>query len=409
MLLVLVLACAEPPPDVSASVREVDVGNVVVVEWESADPVAGSVSAGEANRTPAVVATRHRHTVWGLPPDDLVTLTVEEAGVAVADVAIHTRTAPSDVPEITMEYGGWDGYVVIPYISLAGVAGGTVVVDGEGRTVAWTLAERPFATTAVWDGTAIWHNVVNVPSQLWRVPLDGGSALTIETLGAHHEFDPLDESVLPGGGVAFLRRVEQEVEGEVVYGDQLVFQGFDGSERVVWDAFETEVIERHRGWDTVVGGGDWTHANGIARDDARGTWLVSLYWLNAVLEVEEATGQVLRRLDGDTSVDPFGPAHAAEPSDGGMLLFDNQLANGNSRVIAMDWDGRISWEWSPNPPISTLILGDIDRLPDGRTLIALGTDRAVIGLDAAGEEAFRVRLEEGLTVGQPESRASLYE
>lgn len=407
--MLFLIGCADVPPEVTAVVEEAEVGTLVVVEWDSAEEVLGTVSAGAANRTPGVVATHHRHTLWGLPPDALVTLTVEEAGVAVADVSVRTNAMPGDIPDVTLELGAWEGFVVIPYVAVDGERTGALVVDGEGRTVAWSAASKPHTTSASWDGTAIWYNVVNVPSELWRVPLDGGAVQVLEVPDAHHEFVLLEESVLPGGGVAYLRTVEQLVEGENVFGDQLVFRGLDGSERVVWDAFETEIVERHEGWDSLPGGADWTHANGIARDDARGTWLISLYWLGTVLEVDEASGQVVRRLEGATAIDPFGPQHAPEATEGGLLLFDNQLLDGHSRVVSLDWEGRVLWEWSPEPAVTTLVLGDIDRLPDGRTLTAWGTDRAVIGLDSAGEEAFRVRMEERFVVGQPESRASLYE
>lgn len=408
-MLILLLGCSTPAPVVTATLQDTTVGNVVVVEWDSDADVAGTVSAGEANRTPSVVATHHRHTVWGLPPDELVTLSVEEEGAAVAEVTVQTIAVPTDVPQVTLEFGTWDGFVAIPYSTLDGAFAGALVVDGQGRTVAWARADRPNTTNAVWDGTALWYNEVNVPSALWRVPLDGGEATGFEVPDAHHEFVLLGEDVLPGGGVAYLRTVERVVGEENVYGDQLVFRGHDGSERVVWDAFATEVIPApHEGWNTVPGGGDWTHANGIARDPVRGTWLVSLYWLQQVLEIDEATGQVVRRLDGAPG-DVFGPQHAPEPTASGVLLFDNQKWGEHSRVAEIDWSGAVTWEWSPDPEVTTLVLGDVDRLPDGRTLTAWGTDGAVIGIDAAGDETFRVRLEELFVVGQAEWRASLYE
>lgn len=409
-MMLLLLGCSPPPPpEVAAVLQDTDVGNVVVVEWDSEEAVAGSVSAGEGNRTPAVVATHHRHTIWGLPAGEDVTLTVEQEGVAVAETVVSTEPPPGGVPRVTLEYGGWDGFVTIGFSRIEGESSGSVVVDGQGRVVAWALASLPNTTASVWDGTAVWYNIVNVPGQLCRVPLDGGEMDVIEVPDMHHEFALVGADVVAGGGVGVLRTVLREVDGENIFGDQLLLLGFDGSERVVWDAFDTEVPERHEGWDTVSGGGDWTHANGLSYDAARGTWLVSLYWLRRVLEVDGETGQVLRRLDGALSVDEFGPQHAVEPTANGVLLFDNQKLNGDSRVAELDWDGNLAWEWEPDPSVTTLVLGDVDRLPDGRTLTAWGTDRAVIGLDASGQEAFRVRIEDDFVVGQADSTTSLYE
>ncbi len=408
-MLILLLGCSTPAPEVTATLQDTTVGNVVVVEWESEAEVAGTVSAGEGNRTPSVVATHHRHTIWGLPPDEAVILSVEEAGAAVAEVTVQTVAVPSGVPEVTLEFGTWEGFVAIPHSTLDGEHSGVVVVDGQGRTVAWAIADRPNATNAAWDGTAVWYNEVNVPTALWRVPLDGGEPIGFELPDAHHEFVVLGDDVIPGGGVAYLRTVERVVGEENIYGDQLVFSGHDGTERVVWDAFDTEAISApHEGWNYTPGGSDWTHANGISRDATRGTWLVSLYWLRQVLEIDEATGQVVRRLDGSVG-DVFGPQHAVEPTDAGVLLFDNQKFGDHSSVAEIDWNGTVTWRWSPDPAVTTLVLGDVDRLDDGRTLTSWGTDGAVIGLDAAGDEAFRVRLEELFVVGQAESRASLYE
>jgi hypothetical protein len=78
------------------------------------------------------------------------------------------------------------------------------------------------------------------------------------------------------------------------------------------------------------------------------------------------------------------------------------------REVELDWEGELVWEWEPADPASTLVLGDVDRLEDGRTLTAWGLDRRVIGLDAESEEVWRVEIEEGFVVGQPESRGSRY-
>jgi hypothetical protein len=231
-----------------------------------------------------------------------------------------------------------------------------------------------------------------------------GEAETLELPEAHHEF-----VVLPGGRLGYLRADRREIDGGPVVGDELVLREADGSERVVWNAFDTLEVRQHGGWDFIEGGGDWTHANGLAYDPATDRWLVSLYWMQMILEIDGATGAVLRSMVGYETAESFGPQHAPEFTADGVRMFDNQTLDSSSRLLEIGWDGVTRWEWRPPEVSHTIVLGDIDRLEDGRTLSSWGPEGRIVALGAANELLYVAELEAPMVVGQLDHRDSLYE
>ena len=240
------------------------------------------------------------------------------------------------------------------------------------------------------------HNVMGETSALVALPLDAEvPASTLTTPEGHHAF-----TLLPDGGSAWLATESRPVDGETVLGDRIVVADAAGNERVAWSSFDTLPITRHEAWDSLGPEKDWTHANALAWDAGRGTWLVSLYWLRQVVEIDDATGAVLRLLDGHLTESAFGPQHASSPEGDAILLFDNALQDRPSRVARFGWDGALQWEWTPAARTNTLVLGDAERLADGRLLTSWGTSGKLIALDAAGAPIWAARAPAGIVLGQ---------
>jgi hypothetical protein len=68
-----------------------------------------------------------------------------------------------------------------------------------------------------------------------------------------------------------------------------------------------------------------------------------------------------------------GPHCASVLENGNVLLFDNRLGEGWSRVVELDPVARrIVWQWrAPNPTdLYTASRGSAQRLPNGNTLVA---------------------------------------
>ncbi len=380
-------------------------GTGVVLRWEQDVDARGEVRwndpvTGAPRATVAQAGHGQRHLVLGLPAGRSQTLDVVIDGVRTASVDVVPRDAPEDLPVFERVEGGWDGWTAVPWTDPVGERAGVVVLDGEARPLAW-VASPLFPTDVAWrqdphGGPVLVHNVMGETSSLEDLPLDEEiPASSLPTPQGHHAF-----VVLPDGGRAWIAAKTRRVDGEDVIGDTVVVRDADGRERVAWDSFASLPVVRHEAWDSLGAQKDWTHANGLAWNAEARTWVVSLYWLRQILEVDDATGTVLRSLDGHAVDSVFGPQHAASPEGEGVILFDNALQDRPSRVARFGWDGTLAWEWTPTARTNTLVLGDAHRLPDGRLLTSWGTAGRLAGLDPAGDLAWEVRAPPGIVLGQ---------
>ncbi len=416
-MLLTLLACtaadvADGPSELSVRFDDVRT-NVAHVTWRSGAAVEGRVrweaedgiAPPTRTSTPAVEASEHVHTVFGLRPGVGYTLYVEQGGQEVESTYVRVPEAPSWVPEFRLMDGSWDGFVAVPYHSLEDDENhGIVMLDGLGTPVWWEQTPS-FATTAVWQDGRLMYNVQLSETESWICSSELlGAPDCLDVPRAHHEFLPL-----PDGALAFLRTDVRDVDGEPVMGDELVLRSADGAERVVWNAFDTLDVTWHEAWETGAEGGDWTHANGVAYDAATDRWVVSLYWLRQLLEIDGATGQILRVLDGALAAERFGPQHAPKIAGDGLLFFDNELMNGQSRLLEIGWDGQMRWMWTPPEQMHALVLGDVDRLPDGRVLSSWGPERRIIGIASGEIPTFAVEIEMNVLLGQVGHRDDLYE
>ena len=112
------------------------------------------------------------------------------------------------------------------------------------------------------------------------------------------------------------------------------------------------------------------------------------------------TEEMQLTLDGDEVADPFGPQHSPEISGDGILLFDNELIDGRSRLLDIGWDVTTRWSWAPEVEEHSLVLGDVDRLADGTTVSSWGPSGMIVALSPDSEEVWRVQAESGYILGQ---------
>jgi hypothetical protein len=399
-MLLLVACTANAPPDARVELDS-NVGTIAIVEWETPTSTVGSVRTPDGRATPDSSGTSHRHVVFGLADDTTHELAVVVDGEDATTVSVRTRAAPDSVPSFTLERGTWHGWAVASYQDLAASVAGIVVVNERGERVWWheivAAEDSEYATTALWDGGSIWFNAVSYRGAAIRViDIMTGDVEEGWYPNVHHEF-----ALLPDRQLAMLRSTARQVDGETVLGDQLVTGTFgDPEPRIVWDAWDTLEPERHAAWDSLEHGKDWTHANGLTFDPTTGRWIVSLYWLKMVLAIDDASGDIVATLDGDEVADPFGPQHSPEISGDGILLFDNELIDGRSRLLDIGWDGTTRWSWAPEVEEHALVLGDVDRLADGTTVSSWGPSGMIVALSPDSEEVWRVQAESGYILGQ---------
>lgn len=92
-----------------------------------------------------------------------------------------------------------------------------------------------------------------------------------------------------------------------------------------------------------------------------------------------------------------GPHDAQVLDDGTVLVFDNGLARGWSRVVQVDpLRGEIVWEYRARDPRSlfTASRGSAQRLPNGNTLIANSDNGTAFEITRDGEEVWRYNIPE---------------
>jgi hypothetical protein len=126
----------------------------------------------------------------------------------------------------------------------------------------------------------------------------------------------------------------------------------------------------------------------LGRRDARfaaGNLLICLRNVNQIATINWDTGEVLWGWgEGDLE----WPHHPTMLDNGNILIFDNGVVRGYSRVLEIEpASGKIVWEYVADPPKSffTPQKGSAQRLPNGNTLICEGDRGRTFEVTADGE------------------------
>lgn len=167
-----------------------------------------------------------------------------------------------------------------------------------------------------------------------------------------------------------------------------VIQELDADRKVVfewasWDHFEITDAVREDLTASLVRA---VHANSIDVDP-NGDFIVSCRFLNEVTKISRETGEILWRLGGKNNqflfvngTRRFSYQHAARIlPNGNLTLFDNgnHRSPSYSRAVEYELDeenmtATLVWQYRNTPDIFGNILGYVQRLPSGNTLICWG-------------------------------------
>jgi len=129
-------------------------------------------------------------------------------------------------------------------------------------------------------------------------------------------------------------------------------------------------------------------ANELAKKDARfqpGNLLVCFRNVNQIVILEKDTYRVLWSW-GEGQLE--WPHHPTMLESGHILVFDNGVERGHSRVVEIDPDsGKIVWEYKDEPPedFYSKLKGSAQRLPNGNTLICESQKGHVIEVTKEGQ------------------------
>ncbi|MES2645170.1 MAG: aryl-sulfate sulfotransferase [Myxococcota bacterium] len=333
---------------------------------------------------------------------------------------------PPWVPDFTFSAeapeAGEGGVLVVPLIQIP--SGGIVVLDDTGKVI-WAypdndtgLAAPPLRAAFSLDGTAILYNhqavSVDTPSQIVRVPLDGGAPENVGITSGHTDFVEYTP-----GGYATLGWDIRPYGDRKILGDTIVERSPDGVERVVWsvfDNFEPNLEETYASLyvpDRTVE--DWSHINGITYSAAEDAYFVSMTFNNGVAKIDRASGTMVWFVgdpDGGDFTNPdrdrlLSLPHSVQRLDGGLLAFSrNNPADPTSCSDAVELaldettrEVRRTWSYTSPDCLLVTFLGGAERLPGGNTVITWTSSGQIDQVTPDGRVAWQVKTAIGTGLG----------
>jgi hypothetical protein len=340
------------------------------IEFTLDDPADNELNVGSGG---PISASEPHALLLGLKPNRSYTYrlvaTAGDKFCVSADQKLQTQPDP-DAPALTLMEGESfasraDGFVLTCMDSSA------LLVDSDG-VVVWHNAGATGCSRAHmdWAGEYLWTMGGSAaPSDggsVMRVRMDGSGAETIAGLErAHHDF-----AVLPGGMSAFLLWTADKTKQT----SDLVERASDGTLRTVATLDGT----------TLSTSMSTFHANALryyARDDS---YTVSDLYLPGVSKLNRQ-GEVALQVRGSCATSLLPCASAQMQGNHGHELLDN----GNLLFFAVDWpngsgqkspvyeysfsqdNGELTatLEWTYTSQFSVDHFGDVQRLPNGNTLV----------------------------------------
>jgi hypothetical protein len=413
-------------PGVSDYVIRCD-GNPVTVSVAAADGTAVRVDRG-----PATSGGFERNVP--LDRGQAFEFTVERAGEARQN---HVRCLPGDFPAWSYERSSEPSnplYFVTPTLG-TGAVPYAIMFDRNGVPLWWyrSTGEPPLDAKVLSDGSLAWARFTGggfggSPDNAYEIRgLDGSLKRVVTTVGSptdHHDlqevgngnllmvtYRPRDGADLtPYGGPASATVMDSEIQ-EIDPNGDLVWSWNTG-DHVALD-------ETGTWWPTAISTAselpdgrtayDATHINAVQSDGDK--VIASFRHLNAVLEIDKASGDIDWKLGGTTTpesltvlddplaAEPFGGQHDARLlPDGTLTVHDN--GSGQSRPPRA-----VRYEIDPLAGTATLLesvsdpdvsgsfcCGSARRSPDGSWLMSWGGIPNMTEFAPDGSRAFRLGL-----------------
>ncbi len=269
-----------------------------------------------------------------------------------------------------------------------GIGGGgsgtpAFILDSDGDVVWWAPAPAQTSRARMdWEGKNMWMlslNVGNGGGDMRRVSMDG---LDVEDnvqglSSTHHDF-----TVLPGGIVASVSWIQSGMDPP----SDLIERSPDGTIKTVVRL------------DSNIYQSSTFHANSIHYHPSDDSYTISDRNPNLYVKVNRQ-GQVLWQFGGNCS---NAPAPKCVPGDwsvnhghhlldnGNMLIFNNGAGfggGGSSPALefSIDFDaGTSNQVWQYTSSNSSPTLGDVQRLPNGNTMVVYSNSGVIQEVDSSG-------------------------
>ena len=287
------------------------------------------------------------------------------------------------------------------------------IVDADGELVWAYVGFQDVASARMsWDGTHLWINSTNSSpgtsrSIVYRMTLDG---LTVEDLSGPLAGMQMQLAVLPDETVAFFTANADGCEDIKEYSPA-------GSVRTVANAGAVQgvtsgchltSIQHSRDDDTLVFS-DLAHQSivKIRRTDGTMVWVLggSAATLTGTTWQGGQTGLHVLAADrlllfANNSKNPVGGMSLGGDGTGSIAM-----------ELALDVPGKKAtqvWSYKANPAIPNDLMGDVQRLPNGNTIVAYSNQGKLHEVDTSGTLLQEWTWNMGLSLGYVEKRSTLY-
>jgi hypothetical protein len=326
-------------------------------------------------------------------PDGTVTTGARANGLPTLDVATNDQAALAGGFLVTGQYQG-----------AAGAGAPAYVIDADGEIVWWYVTGQRDVTGVrqSYDGKYMWINGANVPETVGavvhRVAMDGS---TDEDLSADFEGLNHQLTVLPDETVVFYAYSENGC-------DDIKERSPSGVVRTIVNARDAH------------GATGECHVNAIEYSPEDDTLVFSDLDHDSLTKIRRS-GEVVWVLGGPTS-DFTGDAQTWSRQHGidvlgadRVLFFNNGLAGGGGGSAAIeilldlgDMTTTRPWTYTAMPTITNIVMGDVQRLDNGNTMVAFSTQGVLQEVSESGQVLQEVSWPLGGAFGYIQKRPSLY-
>jgi hypothetical protein len=373
-----------------------------------------------------ITANDHRTLLLGMKPGKTyhyrIVASNQNGDCASDDYTITAGFLIAGLPRITVATKSTaspslGGYLLAGEFVMAGASLPAYIVDADGDLVWAYVASKMSDTTSArmdYAGTHVWINSSNKPSggsaSVHRVSMDG---LTDEDLSSGFAGLQLQLTVLPDETVAFFAANAggcPDIKERSPAGSVTTIANAGTAQGVTGDC-EVWSLQHSRDDDTLVFS-DMAHQSivKVRRRDGATLWVLggsAATFTGTTWQGGQAGLHVLaadRLLFFGNNSKTLGGG-ASQPSLGGAG--DGSLAI----ELALDLAGKQAsqvWAYKASPGIQNDVMGDVQRLPNGNTIVAYSSKGVLHEVDASGTLLQEWTWSVGMSFGYVAKRASLY-
>ena len=403
LLLPLLAACGPfdgdsgAAPDIEISDFSVtmssDVPTVGIAEWTSADASIGRlhiVVDGDERVTPweSEAIASHSNALFGIPAATTFEVWAEarngDGGVGLSEpVTMETGGTPPNLPVVsaTLAVDDLGGFMILPLIgadlttmNMATMPGAVVMIDGEGRTVWWSMhvGEQISSAELSRDGTTV---LALSHQKLMRIAIDGSISDVATVPDGHH-----DLAELPDGTIGVLTYDLYTTDTGAGWQTTSIHElQADGTLVQTWSlADHIDELGIVPGSGPIWSEGDLDHGNALTYDADADQWLVGVTGIRGILRIDRSSSDTEWWIGQDDLVtlaidspSTYTLHHGFDLLGDSMLLFVNETNDSVcARVVELDLDAAAGLasqvnSYVPSSCQSSTMLGQVRRLtPD---------------------------------------------